>query len=137
MRHPDRETFEWIPDTPTTSLEIAITTDASSIPAQSYAILLTARDSEGGEIVPDNGPWILSRSLGRYFQYSPNVTGTPTFNIQPWRSDVYIDWVTIEVLAWDRKINAPEVRTVSISPMRAAADSPRKWTVLTPTGNAQ
>ncbi|QNN82270.1 hypothetical protein H3H54_14525 [Brachybacterium sp. Z12] len=136
MRHPERVRFSWHPSEPVRSFECAVVTDSDDLAAQTYAVSLSVRDAAGDDIAPKKGPWLYSNSLERFFQYNQATEDEPTFRLETWISEIVIDAVHVEVIAWKKDREAPSVLGMAFSPTADEPPGARSWVICPPMGEA-
>lgn len=137
MRHPERASFSWRPSEAIQSFECAVVTDARENDARAYAVTVSVLDGAGDEITPEHGSWLYSSSLERFFQYSPETTDDPTLRLEGWIGETYVDSVHVEVLAWEKSRELPQILAMAFSPAPRSSAATQHWTVLGPHGGTK
>lgn len=132
MSRGDTTTFTWSPTSPTRQLSCRVITDADSIGENEFAVALTARDAEGGEILPSTTRWRHSEAIGAHFAYTA-PSQSPVSPVAPWTSETFPDRFEIDVVTW----NQPDDSTTTVVGLALATGDPEPgdaqgWIVLAP-----
>lgn len=132
MKPRDRVKVDWTPETALRSFECRIMADSPNTPAKTYAVTVRAMDVNGDEVTPVSDSWRHSKGLGAHYCYNSASDSSGTMAIKTWHGDTYLERIEVEVVAWVRGNDSPDINGVAFSPASEDTNEAAVWTLVRP-----